>query len=627
MIDIHFNSIEIHHFLSFEHAEIDLRDKGYCLVSGINKNPKDSAKSNGSGKSTVFNALSYALTGETLQGLKSNLPNIAYNDGCWVKLDFCCNGKSYSIIRSRDDKKLGTDLRITIDGKDESGKGIRESQAILDKLLPDVTSELIGSAILIGQGMPMRFTSNTPAGRKEVLEHLSQSDFMIQDIKDRIAKRQSELSKKVREVEDSLLKDNSQRDVFARQIEASKKEYEEKYSTEPDFDAQLKELRERQGTLQKSIDSHVEESNGFGKAIDGENSKLISITSERSNVSDRFRKEHQEAVDQFNEERSKLSGRKYFLEQEISKMKAVRDVCPTCGQKIPGAVKPDTSKQEAELEAVNAQLKSLAEDVAEDNRGYNEVLGKIANKYDSKIAELQESLSTAKRNKSSVDSLVESDRRSLRDVESSIMRVENEQRFHQANKERLLSSIREAEANMAKLEESIKATTSEKEDLDQHVDTINKFSTIIKRDFRGFLLKSIIEYIDSRAKEYASKIFGCNELSFQLDGNNIGISFCNKDYENLSGGEKQRLDLIVQFAIRDFMCNYLQFSCNILALDEITDALDSDSCYKVINFITEELKDIESVFIISHHSDELAIPCDSELKIEKDEMGISHVVH
>ena len=151
-------------------------------------------------------------------------------------------------------------------------------------------------------------------------------------------------------------------------------------------------------------------------------------------------------------------------------------------------------------------------------------------------------------------------------------------------------------------------------------------NTIVKRDFRGFLLKNIIDYVDAKAKEYASQIFGCNEISFALDGNDINISFCNKNYDNLSGGEQQRVDLIVEFAIRNFMCQYLNFSSNILVLDEIFDALDSESCDRVINFVTNELKDIESVFIISHHSDSLDIPYDSQLVIEKNELGVSHVV-
>ena len=79
--------------------------------------------------------------------------------------------------------------------------------------------------------------------------------------------------------------------------------------------------------------------------------------------------------------------------------------------------------------------------------------------------------------------------------------------------------------------------------------------TLVKRDFRGFLLSNIIDFIDSKAKEYSSIIFNTNELDFKLEGNNIDISFCNKMLESLSGGEKQKVNLIIQFAIRDMMSN------------------------------------------------------------------------
>ena len=73
-----FNKIVINNFLSFGHAEIDLRDRGYTLIEGVNNNPLDGARSNGSGKSSIFNALCYALTGETIQGLTTNLNNIIF---------------------------------------------------------------------------------------------------------------------------------------------------------------------------------------------------------------------------------------------------------------------------------------------------------------------------------------------------------------------------------------------------------------------------------------------------------------------------------------------------------------------------------------------------------------------
>jgi DNA repair exonuclease SbcCD ATPase subunit len=70
------------------------------------------------------------------------------------------------------------------------------------------------------------------------------------------------------------------------------------------------------------------------------------------------------------------------------------------------------------------------------------------------------------------------------------------------------------------------------------------------------------------------------------------------------------------------LCQFLDFRCNILALDEIFDNLDSIGCDKVIDLISKKLNDVESVFIISHHTD-LAIPSDSIITITKYADGVS----
>jgi len=48
---LNFNSVTLHNFGSYGHAEVDLHDRGFCLVSGKNNYKKDNALSNGSGKS------------------------------------------------------------------------------------------------------------------------------------------------------------------------------------------------------------------------------------------------------------------------------------------------------------------------------------------------------------------------------------------------------------------------------------------------------------------------------------------------------------------------------------------------------------------------------------------------
>jgi len=64
-MELRFSKIILHNFASFEHSELNLSDLGYTLVSGRNNCKLDNAYSNGSGKSSIFNAICFALTGET----------------------------------------------------------------------------------------------------------------------------------------------------------------------------------------------------------------------------------------------------------------------------------------------------------------------------------------------------------------------------------------------------------------------------------------------------------------------------------------------------------------------------------------------------------------------------------
>ena len=83
---LYFKKLIIENFLSFGHSELDLAQQGYVTVHGKNNNIDDFAQSNGSGKSSIFDALMWCLTGDTVRGNIKNICNILVNDGCYVKL-------------------------------------------------------------------------------------------------------------------------------------------------------------------------------------------------------------------------------------------------------------------------------------------------------------------------------------------------------------------------------------------------------------------------------------------------------------------------------------------------------------------------------------------------------------
>lgn len=620
---INFLNLKIHHFLSFDDASIDLSNRGYCLIRGINKNPKDAARSNGAGKSTIANAISFCLLGETLNGLKSNLANNYFNDGCYVELEFNIDSNNYKLIRSKDDSKYGTNLKILVNQEDKSGKGIRESQALLDELLPDLTRELVGSVILLGQGLPDKFTSNSPSGRKEVLEHLSKSDFMIQDLKERVDVRLTSLKSRERELDDKLLTLSTQKRFQNEQLEQSKQTLRDLMSNnhfDEAIEVKKKELQDLE-TKYSDIDSHLQK---LVKEKTTLNESLLSETNLKNERLTQVSKQYNEYNNELTNNRTTYCLRMKTLQDEITKLKSIKDICPTCGQKIPNVIKPDTSEQEKLLEDTKKLLANIDIDISNNDEEYRKVQQEIKNLFDDSTRNIRVRLEQIDNEESSYDiSKLNND---ISNLKLKINSLERNRDNHESNVKQCEDAIRKLEEDLTNVDKQEVKCNEDKRLLEQHLEVVEKMNTYLKRDFRGVLLQNSINYINDKAKEYASKIFNTNEISFELNGNNIDIIYCDKDYDNLSGGEKQRVDIITQFAIRSMLSEHLNFSSNILFLDEITDNLDSDSCDRVINFITQELKDIESIFIISHHENELNIPIDNEIVVQKSVLGISEVL-
>ena len=618
---IQFKKVIIHNFGSYGHTELDLQNKGFCLVSGQNNYAKDNALSNGCGKSQIFNAICYALTGETISGVKTNLKNINVEEpDSFVQLEFLYKKDLYTICRIIAPK---SDLKITRNDINLSGKGIRESEKKMQELLPELSKDLIASCVVIGQGMPMRFSSFSPSGRKELLEKLTKSDFMIEDLKTRIQARQSELSTKIREFEDSLLLTKNQLNNYLNTLDGIKKTLETQ--RQPDFDGLINLQLTKISQLKKELSSYTTEAASLEVMQETISTRLIAVSGEKAKVSNEELAAYTTSYTKLLEEKTRLDQETASLTKEIKKLKSIIDTCPTCGQHLPNVSKPDTSEQEAALVDTNSKLSIVTTNIAKCNKQHQDYITQINNAFSEEISELNNQLADTKRKLASNKSSLMSCQASLDTENNSYNKLVYDKQNWNSYIESQQKEIARLEAEIARLTNLIAITNISKDDFDQRMSIVKKMDQLIRRDFRGYLLTNIITYIDNKAKDYCSIVFGTRELSLTLNGNALDISYCGKAFDSLSGGEKQRVDLILQLAIRDLLNSYLGLSANILVLDEITDFLDKKSCQAVMQLLEKELNTIESVFIISHHSDELPIMADSELRVIKNENGVSEL--
>ena len=619
---IKFKHLVIENFLSFGYAELDLNDRGYTSVNGVNNCAVDNAASNGAGKSTIFSALCFAITGETIQGIKSNLVNIHTTGGMKVELTFDVDNNSYKIVRSKDHKELGTTIKFYVNGEDKSGKGVRDTEKIISDYLPDLTSELVGSVIILGQGMPQKFTNNTPSGRKEVLEKLSKSDFMIEDIKNRLTDRKIKLSKELKDLELKLTSSQSQLDIYNKQLPQLENQLQTLVA--PNIE-EINSINERINQLNEEVNQLNIQLQILRDQLEEINQQNFGITTNQNIETEQIKQEYQPILNNLQEYKYKISAEINSLNSEIKKLKSIVDTCPTCGQKLPNVNKVDTTEKENQVKELEIQLNSINENIKLKEAEKSTIINSIGEKYKQEKLNIINNFNAKKLEISNLSKKIDSYNNEIKHQSITFATLQSSLTNYEKRKNELEIEIKSTNQNIDQLNSKILYDTTSKDEVGNRLDAINKMTTLATRDFRGFLLTNVIEYINKRAKLYSQDIFSTDKIQFALEGNNLNVSYDGKLYESLSGGEQKRIDIIAQLSLRDMLMQFSNFSSNILVLDEIFDSCDAKSSDAIINTINKRLVDIESVFIVTHRNN-LALPTDSIITVIKNEDGVCSLI-
>lgn len=619
---IQFNKIALHNFGCYVDAELNLTNRGFCLVSGQNNYLPDNALSNGVGKSILLSSICWTLCGETVSGLKSGLRNVATTeDLSYASVEFKYNSDEYIITRMLAPR---SELKIIKNGIDVSGKGIRESEKKLNELLPELTRDLITSSIILGQGMPNKFSSFSPSGRKDLIERLTKSDFMIEDLRTRIENRQLELQKQIRKLDDAILVSKTQLTIETGVLKTLEAELADLATPDTNIDLRIAhaEVEIEKLTAAIALLPNLETANNlqaYEKALaDIQNAKLAISQEELS--------AYNEATAEITTRRAELTGSVNYLQQELTRQQSITDTCPTCGQKIAGVHKPDTTKLEAELAQKTTEIDALDTDLQTKEKKHLAYKAEIEAHFEAQIKAARDRIEAEKlliRKNTQERSGLNAQLATAKEI---LTKLTYDKKHAATLKASTEAKLAEKIIQVDNLTAQMRTAESTREGLIEHQNIVKKMSNIVKRDFRGQLLSNIIIYLDSKAKDFCEIVFGTRELTIELSGNNLDITYLGKAFDGLSGGEKQRVDLILQLAIRDLLIKHLGLEANILVLDEVTDFLDKKSCAAIVRLLESELNTVESVFIISHMADSLELPVDSTITIVKSAEGISEVV-
>ena len=581
---LNFKSIRAKNFLSISESKIDLDNQGTVLIKGINKSP-GSSDSNGSGKSTIIaEAVYYALTGETLRGT-ADVVNLFTGDKIVeVELEFEIDNTNYRILRTREHPEYGNNLKIWKEDQDISGDKLKKSESILKEELGLIDSSLISGILILGQGMPDTFTSLKPKERKERLEVLSQSADFITELDERLAtynkhygdkfnSTKNTIDRKSNEIawNQNLIKRDS---IRLTELEDRKNELELTANNE-ELNTELEELKSAIGDIAKVIQGNKESKSVLDKKIQDFQKLLYSSTATKSSK----------------------EAEKNSINRTINSLKSSK--CPTCNQWISS---PET------IEELKKENESKLEDIQ-----------KIIDICDSKIVNCEKQISTLKSKLNEIEKTINDSNELVIAKKRRIVEIQEKTKAEiQSITEQievLNKSLLEYGDKIAKLDIETSSLTTLLTEYELKTGILTWLKKMATKDFRGYLLEGVKDYINSRLEYYSNALLGTNRLQMVLDGTKIYIEYDGRQYEGLSGGEKKIADLSVQFALRDMLKNTLGFMSNILVLDEVFENIDESGVKNIIELITN-FNEVGSIFVISHSH--LDMPHDKVITVIKD---------
>ena len=647
-MDIKFEELDIEGFRSIDRISLNLSDQGIVIVKGIN-NYEDLASSNGSGKSSVFEAIIYALFEETSSGDR-DIENRILGQGCSVVLKFSIDGVSYKIIR-QSKKGKGTVVLYRND-EDISARNKSDTNKLIISIL-GINKAIFLDSIFLSQNTVTNLPSLSPTARKERLEILTNTDNAINNFKTFLKEKQtmyeskhvdSQLEiNKINGKEESL---QQQKDKLQAQINDIKIQIEErnKLGNIEDLDKQIQEYNVEINTINNQIPGLDNQIEMISKSINELKNEQKVYEEKRVNKDQEVQNQRDKCNDlqkEITRVENVISYNNMDIDRINKEIEEIKnsDTCPTCGRKYDNVneehiqkVIEDKNKEIKEFENKNIENSNYIKDLQleldkEIEVGKNlkkefENLNSLYNDKNEQVSEQQTNLINTNNQKTQLLNSIQNIQVQIDAInkqKDDILKIEipNSKQY-----EDMVQDIDTQLNNLNKLKED---KNNELNELDNYINAIKHCIQLVTKDFRTFLLKNSLSYLNKILKDYSSQLFS-NEsdlIYISENDNKLDIMLGNATYESLSGGEKTRVNIALLLAQKSLANMIGNISCNIIILDEILGYCDALAENNVINLITKELESLETIYMISHK--EIPIGYDAELIVEKNANGLTHL--
>jgi DNA repair exonuclease SbcCD ATPase subunit len=574
MKEVNFKKLYIKNFLSVGETPIEINiSPGLHIITGINKDKEDSR--NGVGKSTITDALFFAIFGEPLRLVKKeDLTNWTNKKGCVVKIEFDVteNGTTtnYKLTRQLNPSKVN--LKIN---DEEKTRSIGNTKETISKAL-GLESDIFSQSTVMNFESSEPFLAKSPMPRRKFIEDIfkleifgQMTKFMRKDYNDTKKIYDLENEKRneilaninIHENQQKIQKDNKSKrlidlnnrkiDIISRhkQIEDEIEKHENiKNIDKKQLLEQIKQLREKEKKIIEQNAEYNQTIQTNTKDINKREKDIIELTNLSEGVCAYCLQPFTES--NILQKKNKIKEHNSIINELKKEQDSIRQKCISLGEL--------KTKVEDAIDNINNQIKN-------------------ADKQENQKTKLHTELSQNKI--------------WLQQIINDIERTENEK-----------DTYKEIIKELSKRADILKISI---EKYKHKLDLIESCKFVVSDEgVKNIIVKKLLRLINGRLAYYLKRLDTVCTCKFDeyFDAtmtNNKG-RLC--PYHSFSGGERKRIDLAMLFTFMDMGILQSKTATNIKLFDELLDtSIDRIGITKTLEILNERINDnLESIFIISH---------------------------